>query len=181
MPKNKVLSTEEQILSVLMAGSRSSEQLAKKLGITLYGVGKSCKWLKELRMVLHENDLWRIYYREGTSKKIVDSDNGTLSEVLVAYKRKARNNATVKGQKTYSGKRGSKAEWVAGVKVLVASGDEYRMYLEILGLGKIPSLKQLKEAWRNRMKTAHPDVGGATQDAILINEAYAKLRGLIGE
>jgi hypothetical protein len=132
-------------------------------------------------MVQHESDMWRMRYRDGKAKKIVEAGEASVAEVLSTYKRKARNSAFVGNQKTYHGKKGSREEWRAGATLLVTSGDEYRKYLEVLGLAGLPTAKQLKEAWRNRMKTVHPDVGGSTQDAMLINEAYQKLSELIGK
>ncbi|MBI4348101.1 MAG: J domain-containing protein [Elusimicrobia bacterium] len=169
------------MLSILWHGGRSSEQLAKKLGLSLYAIGKACAVLKQVNMVHRENDMWRMQYRDGKAKKIVGAGEVAVDEVLSTYKRKARNSAFLRNQKAYHGKKGSREEWRAGATLLVTSGDEYRKYLEVLGLTGIPTAKQLKDAWKSHMKLVHPDVGGSTQDAILVNEAYKRLSELIGK
>ena len=181
MPKRNELTIEESVLTALWQAGRSSEQLAKKLGVSLSWINQSCKFLKSLNMIHHENDLWRVQYRDGSKKKIVTPANESLSEALLTYKRKARNKATVDNQRTYSGRRGSSAEWKAGATMYTSGGTEYYKHLAVLGFTTLPTLKALKEARNAHMKNAHPDVGGSNQDAALINEAYEKLVELIGK
>jgi len=179
MPRKRNLSAEEQVLSVLWIKSSSAEQLARKLGASLYAVSKACKALKELRMIHHESDLWKIHYRDGKTQKIVTSGSGTLKSLLDTYERKARNCAFMENRKTHSGRRGSKAEWLAGARMIVGMAEEYHKYLSIFGFTTLPTRKQLRTAWKLRMKDIHPDVGGSDKDAALVNEAYEELSKLI--
>jgi hypothetical protein len=181
MPRNRTLSTDEQVLSELWTASRSSEQLVKKLGIPLYAIKNSCKALKERRMIQHGNDLWQIHYRDGKFKKVVEVGHGTLSEILSAYNRKVRNKATVDGRKKYSGTHGSKAEWKEGARRLVGSEEGYYKYLVIFNLKQLPTIKELKHARKVLIKKAHPDLGGHTHDAAIINAAYKELLKLISK
>ena len=53
-------------------------------------------------------------------------------------------------------------------------------FLALLGLAPPYSIDDVKEAYRAKVKTAHPDVGGSTAEFTQIQEAYERALDLYG-
>lgn len=51
--------------------------------------------------------------------------------------------------------------------------------LSILGLKKIPSLKELKALYRSKAKEHHPDNGGDKEMFLLIKDSYEEIKNFI--
>ena len=58
-----------------------------------------------------------------------------------------------------------------------ARGARENAALALLGLSPGASRRDVKRAWREKMKSAHPDHGGSTQKATRLNEARDFLLG----
>ena len=48
-------------------------------------------------------------------------------------------------------------------------------YYEILGVSPDASRKDIENAWRKKLREAHPDMGGSEDEAKLLNEAHKVL------
>ena len=61
--------------------------------------------------------------------------------------------------------------WVAGLKSLPKPKDIPNCF-KTLGFSEIPEEKELKERYRQIVKTAHPDAGGSEEYFITVQSAY---------
>ena len=48
-------------------------------------------------------------------------------------------------------------------------------YYKVLGVSPDAPRKDIENAWRKKMRKAHPDMGGSEDEAQLLNEAYKVL------
>ena len=87
--------------------------------------------------------------------------------------------------KTHDGPTGSPVEWRATARGLVATEHDKRdrvpEHLATLGLTEKPrQVHVLKAAYRQAVRTAHPDKGGSSEAMHEVQEAYEALLEKIG-
>lgn len=70
--------------------------------------------------------------------------------------------------------------WVAGLKALPKPKDIPECF-KILGFNDIPQPEELKTRYRQIVKTAHPDAGGAEDYFISIQNAYKQAENILPE
>lgn len=70
--------------------------------------------------------------------------------------------------------------WISGMKYLPPAKPIPQCFY-ILGLNKIPTEDELKNQYRKMVKLHHPDVGGSTEQMILINEAFESAKTYLSE
>ena len=66
---------------------------------------------------------------------------------------------------------GKKDKWIS-VKDRLPEPKDIPNCFRLLGFLEIPTMTELKERYRQVVKTAHPDIGGSSDYFITIQEAY---------
>ena len=70
--------------------------------------------------------------------------------------------------------------WVAGMKAL-PSHSAVPVCFEKLGFQALPDMQELKQRWRQIVKTAHPDAGGDSDYFTSMKDAYDEAECLLKE
>lgn len=78
------------------------------------------------------------------------------------------------------GKRGSEADWKKAAEAILAlQGGTKNQWLAVLALTSMPTMSELKKAYKAAAVKAHPDLGGSAEAIHKVTEAYKNLKLMV--